>query len=475
MRYLKKVVLILVWIYPSLLFSQYEWDVLWHRVYGNPPGIDMRLGPDGYIEFCERDGMCADNEVAIDGEGNIVTIASRGGGLENELSTILVQKLNPDDGSVIWDTVLQQFWDQAAADVKVDRTGNYVVLYRVDVGNHNHCWGGKLYRLDRNTGNVICQNYGYFWSGDSENCWHNYWDGPYGMDIDGSNDIVIVSYDVSNFYMWKFSSSCSLLWNMVIHDSPYPYHVAGRDVVVDRNGDYVAVGYDGQTASMMVVKVSPSGSIIWKKFYSISRAGGRPLTADAEIAVDSSNNYVIATYDGKVIRMDSDGNVIWSNSYANVRFDGIQVPASEPTYLLVGTYYETGSVDKDIYVAKIRQSDGAVLWIRMLDMIANPTDSSGGDLGSGIAISPVDQSIVVSGYAGNANYGGYERVIKLAGLTPVSEVETPYRAGDGMYRVYTPGGRLIFTGRPEQVERHLRRPGLYILRGEGEVRVILRR
>ncbi len=455
-------------ILPDLLHAQYEWDIVWQKTYGNPPyfGVDMRVvgRPDIYTDFCGTYGLCADNEVAIDGSGYILTMASWGGGSANQISGIRVFRLNPADGNIVWYRDITQTWDQVASDVKVDKSGNYVILYRVDVGNHPHCWGGKLYRLSNIDGSTICTNWGYFWSGDEENCWHNYWDGPFGMDVDNSNNIVVVTGDIGGFYMWKFGPDCNRLWSILIHSPGYPYSAAGRDVAVDRNGDYVAVGFDTKTASMVVSKISPSGTILWKRFYPISGHGGRIVNqADAEIAVDSSNNYVIVTYDGKVIKLDSNGNLLWNTAFSNVKLDAVVIPAYEPTYLIGGTLYETG--DRDVFVAKIRAVDGTAVWTHTYDRIASPSDNTGGDMGTGIGLDPTDQSIVITGYSGNANFAGYEWIFKLAGLTPVSIGENRHTA-DGIYRFFSPDGRLLGEGRepPES-------PGIYIIHGGGKTKI----
>ncbi len=469
-------ILIPVMLIPPLLHAQYEWDIIWQRTYGNPPyfGVDMRVvgRPDIYTDFCGTYGLCADNEVAIDGNGYILTVASWGGGSANQISGIRVFRLNPSSGSIVWFRDLNQTWDQVASDVRVDRSGNYVVLYRVDVGNYPHCWGGKIYRLRSSDGTTLCENTGYFWSGDADNCWHNYWDGPYGMDIDDANHAVVVTGDAGGFYMWKFDQSCQVLWWIPIHTPPYPASSAGRDVVVDRAGNYVAVGYETQTASMVVAKVSPSGTILWKRFYPLSGEGGRIVDeADAEIAVDSSNNYVIVTYDGKVIKLDSNGNILWSRYMGNVRLDAVVVPSSEPTYLIAGTLFESG--DRDVYVAKIRASDGSVVWSQTFDRISSPSDNTGGDMGTGIALDPLDETIVVSGYSGNANFAGYEWVFKLAGLTPVQREESIPDRETGRYRVFSPDGRLIMEGR--YAPENLPSGGLYIIDGpEGRKIITIR-
>ena len=435
-----------------IILSQNEWDMVWSVEYGSPPyyGVDMRVvgNPNTTTDYCHNGGLCSDNSISIDNAGNIIAIAAWGGGSANTISGIRVFKLDSSDGSTIWTRDFNDSWDQTPSDILIDKTGNYVVLYRVDVGNSDHSWGGRIYRLSPD-GSTICRT-NFFHSGG----WHNYEDGAYGLAIDNSNDIIVASAEAGSFLLRKFSPSCSSLWTINIDAAGYPYVSGGRDVEVDRDGNYITVGYETRNNMMIVAKVDPNGNLLWKNYYTQSYGGnGRHVVSDAEIAVDSSNNYVIATQDGKVIKMDTNGNILWVRSFSSIDLDGIAIPASESNYLIVGTFYESG--DRDVFVAKIRASDGSTVWSRTFDNVSAPTDQTGGDIGTGITLLP-DGSIIVSGYRGNKNYGGHIWIFKLVGLTPVHREEERH-TGFQIRRIYTPDGRYIS---PQESSL---RSGLYIL------------
>jgi len=91
--------------------------------------------------------------IAIDGDGNYVAVGrtdSPTGGYFD----MWILKLDPDDGSSIWEKIYGNSMDDGAADVIVDTNGDYVVAGRgvFDINYYNDTW---ILKLDPATGDTL--------------------------------------------------------------------------------------------------------------------------------------------------------------------------------------------------------------------------------------------------------------------------------------------------------------------------------
>jgi hypothetical protein len=159
------------------------------------------------------------------------------------------------------------------------------------------------------------------------------------------------------------------------------------DALIDSEGNLVAVGVSNSdiedlmwiSSDFYIVKLNSIGDLIWENKY-----GGTQLDIANSIVETQDGGYLIAGMshsndndfignygfgDGKIIKLDSDGNMIWSKNYGGSNQDEIKSIISnlDGTFILIGS---TGSSDHDltgnhgswdVWVMKINQS-GDVIW-----------------------------------------------------------------------------------------------------------------
>lgn len=180
-------------------------------------------------------------------------------------------------------------------------------------------------------------------------------------------------------------------------------------IVEAPNGDLVMASTIGDwglnTQDLLVVRVNTDGDIIWKKEYGGNRNdicrgiintvdGGFALTGGtASYGSDAGSS---SYYDAFLLKLDLDGNVIWSNTYGNPNStdDGFALDEdpSDSTLVVTGRYIVNGTFYT--YVLKANGSNGDVDWLR-----AYGKDNHG-NFGYGIIVAS-DGSYVLTGSTTN--------------------------------------------------------------------------
>ncbi|MDH5296446.1 MAG: gliding motility-associated C-terminal domain-containing protein [Nitrospirota bacterium] len=185
-------------------------------------------------------------------------------------------------------------------------------------------------------------------------------------------------------------------------------NISTRIVEAD-NGDLVVAGTIGNwgsnTQDILVVRMTTDGTIVWKKKYGGNKndiCRGIVPTSDGGFAITGgtasygsdagSNSY----YDVFIIKLDLDGNVIWSNTYGNPSAvdDGnaIDQDPTDGSLVVTGRYIVNGTFYT--YVLKADGSNGDVTWFRAYGKDNN------GNFGYGI-LAASDGSYVITGSTTN--------------------------------------------------------------------------
>lgn len=193
------------------------------------------------------------------------------------------------------------------------------------------------------------------------------------------------------------------------------------DAIRDSDGNLVIVGISNTgiedlmwiSYDFYIVKLNPEGEIIWEKKYGgtgmdvaysiVEAADGGYLVAGIS---DSNDNDFMENYgvgDGRIIKLDTNGNLEWSKNYGGTGQDEIKSILSngDGTFTLAGS---TGSSDYDLtenqggwdfWVFKI-DSSGGVIW----------SQSFGGsqyDFGQDV-ISTQEGGLLVGGYTDSNDF-----------------------------------------------------------------------
>lgn len=168
----------------------------------------------------------------------------------------------------------------------------------------------------------------------------------------------------SNLWVVKLDNDGNLVW-----DNQYgstAYFDCGNDITVDNDGNILVAGYTttngtNSSADIWLLKIDSDGNDIWNQTF-----GGVGLDIAFTIANTSDGGCVLGGYtntnsignkDGFVVKVDSDGNEQWSQNYGGVDYDKINkiIELHNGSYAMVGIF-ETVSNSYDIWFMKIDQT-----------------------------------------------------------------------------------------------------------------------
>ncbi len=211
------------------------------------------------------------------------------------------------------------YWDMGRVAVDGD---TYVVPTIHIIEN---VWRMGALKVDAGTGDSI-------WAWRSSRISHTV---GVGVDVDGNGDYVVVgdlvdTNNVVNIYVVRLDGETgNPIWEKVISNPTAPYADAqGLGVFVDRDGRYVVVGRlvddgpsDNYYQGWVLVMDSASGDTIWTAIL-----GGAEYDILIRGMEDAYGNYVLAgysssygsssnDYDGWMVKLNPDGQVLWNRSY----------------------------------------------------------------------------------------------------------------------------------------------------------------
>ncbi len=165
------------------------------------------------------------------------------------------------------------------------------------------------------------------------------------------------------------------------------FHDSGNSVIQTNDGNYLVVGYTvgfGSGGNALLIKVDQSGNIIWVKDYAGINADVIndviELQDSSLVLVGTTGSYGAGSYDGFILKTDSNGEYLWAKSYGDIgeeQFYQIEDDGNNGFYVLCGGYFSPN------YIAAVIHYDGggSVLWARNNN---NWSPTSGGTLGLSI-------------------------------------------------------------------------------------------
>jgi len=201
--------------------------------------------------------------------------------------------------------------------------------------------------------------------------------------IDGDID-SLVAYDTTNILVVKCNSLGVKEWAKTFGGNAYD---KARYVMEDMDGNILVVGgtysVDGDidtthgNSEYFILKLDPLGNKIWMKQYGgTGYEGGRFITqypnGDYFVAgYTTSHNGDFAVnrglHDGLLMRVDVDGNFIWSNTYGGTDEDRMRSYVETPDG---GYLYFGSSNSNDLQVSGAH--GGADYWVGKVDSVGNP-------------------------------------------------------------------------------------------------------
>jgi len=181
-----------------------------------------------------------------------------------------------------------------------------------------------------------------------------------GISLDSSGNIYATAissqYGVSVSYasLVKLNNSGSIQWYTNFYESSSNSGRPSPGCVVDSSGN-IYLTYDGYSGNCYVIKFNSSGSIVWQKYFTntggqtYSTSGGNAIKT---LAIDNTNGYVYinaqSNYSyGITIKLDLNGNIIWSKQLAasptSIEIGGVSLSNNKTQYFSSYWTYISGT------------------------------------------------------------------------------------------------------------------------------------
>ena len=264
-------------------------------------------------------------------------------------------------GNIQWQKTYGSFGFEIATQIQPTSDGGFIVVGFGDLSSmgNNDAW---LLKLD-GSGNVEWQKAYGTTANETATTVIQTSDG--GFLFTGSIEIASNSY---NAWLVKLSSGGNIQWQK-------SYGGAGSEngssVLELPNGQYVMAGgttsFGGGALDAWVVFVDSTGTELSSKaygwfgddtFFSL-----KPTPDGALLALGLSTSWTTEFRDLWVVKMTTDGNIIWQAAYAGPDYDQpstVQVE-SDNEYIITGSTISFGAGGTDLWILKIA-SNGSIVW-----------------------------------------------------------------------------------------------------------------
>ena len=207
-----------------------------------------------------------------------------------------------------------------------------------------------------------------------------------------------------NMFVVKIDSLGDTIWQKTYGTI---YDDGGEDVINTSDGGYIVVGgtvSGGAYSSVIYMyKLNSNGDSIWAQNYGKKTSNGAfqvlQTSNSGFIIIGSTSNGTINSRDVYLIKTNSIGDTIWTNTYGGNAVDwGYSVVISND-----GFYYITGSTDSygsggsDVLIIKV-DSNGTEQWLKT---VGGTNDDVGGFI-----VNTVDNKLVITGRTESYGSGG---------------------------------------------------------------------
>jgi hypothetical protein len=174
----------------------------------------------------------------------------------------------------------------------------------------------------------------------------------------GNHDVYLIKIDLNGNTLWTrtYGGSSDDKGHSVQQTTDEGFILAGE-----------AKSFGAGNYDMYLIKINSAGTILWNRTYggsSEDRCYAVQQTADGGfILAGETNSFGAGGYDYFLVKTDSIGNLIWNRTYGGIYDDhGISVQqTTDGGYVLVGETESFGPGERDVYLIKT-DSTGNILW-----------------------------------------------------------------------------------------------------------------
>lgn len=175
--------------------------------------------------------------------------------------------------------------------------------------------------------------------------------------------------NASDAWVVKIDASGRVLWNKTYggnRDNVF------RAVVATGKNEYVCVGYTNSIGNgdydVWLVKMDENGTLQWSSTYAgVGSDMGYALTVTRDGYVIAGETHSFGNGDAKafVLKTDLNGKLLWQRAYGGQQFDSIDsiIPSSSGEFVVAGFTFSFGKGQRDFWIFNVDDS-GNVLWSR---------------------------------------------------------------------------------------------------------------
>lgn len=375
---------------PAFLFAQAP-DTLWTKTYGtiyNDVGRSVQQTTDGgYIILGASELLGPGNFdvylIKTNTSGDTVWTKDYGGTFR-EYGYSLQQ--TTDGGYIIVGDKTSPGASSNVYLMKTDSLGDTLWTKQYNMGSADGYDRGRAVQQTADGGYVIAAYYYWFpftmgdevWLIKTDSNGVSQWTKTYGGDgqdraysiqhTDDGGYVVVGYYEFGpngDIWLLKTDSLLDTLWTRTYGG---PEDECGYSAQQTEDGGYIIAGYTysfgGDDVDIYLVKTDSIGDTLWTRTYGGSEddfAYSAQQTMDlGYIIVGCTGDWPTFPYDVYVIKTDSAGDIIWSDTYGGTGWDeGFSVQQTDDTGYIIAGYTESFGVGgEDVYLIKTGPDPG---------------------------------------------------------------------------------------------------------------------
>ncbi len=173
-------------------------------------------------------------------------------------------------------------------------------------------------------------------------------------------------------YVVKLDKLGSVQWSKTYGGPSDDEFYQGRQT---SDGGYILGGYTtsyGDPAGdAWLVRIDANGNLLWSKKYGDGNPNGERLfdvmqTADGGYAFCGDHKYTPGIVDGMVVRTDANGNLLWAKGFDSGGSDESSGITEDRDSLVVTAYYQSAT-GYDAVLMKLEETAGTISWLQSWD------------------------------------------------------------------------------------------------------------
>ncbi len=284
-------------------------------------------------------------------------------------STLLLSFVSTAPAAAQSAPIFQKTWGGSGQDiaygVSVDSSGNVYTTGQTSSFGLHRAGGSSLTLLKYNrTGALVWQK---VWSGENGS------DSGQGVVVDSGGNIYVAGVTINDvtgydILLLKFSPSGSLIWERSWGGSSTEF---GFGVALDASGNVYVTGstasFGAGSDDVALLKFNPNGALLWQKTWGGSKSDtgqGVAVEASGNIYVTGSTSNFGAGFDDLfLLKFNSTGSLLWQKAWGGSNFNEgyhVAVDSSGNAYVVGSSW---GSSFTDAVILKFN-SAGNLVWQR---------------------------------------------------------------------------------------------------------------